>query len=148
MSALQVGWGGWPTENGKKLSSSQAQLGQAICLALAKLLSISGATSTPSALYIQYIPVIVPEVGPPKNCDVTFDCEGSLPANRVPKFWWSFGHHFFILYYILIKFQLQLDPNRPHKHIKLQHPIPSSSAIKRDSRLALYPIFDTISNNY
>ena len=35
------GWGGWPTGNGKKLSSSQAQLGQATCLAVAYLLSIS-----------------------------------------------------------------------------------------------------------
>ena len=32
---LQGGWGGWPTGNGKKLSSSQAQLGQATCLAVA-----------------------------------------------------------------------------------------------------------------
>ena len=30
--AVQGGWGGWPTGNGKKLSSSQAQLGQAQCL--------------------------------------------------------------------------------------------------------------------
>ena len=47
----QGGWGGWPTGKGKKLSSSQAQLGQAACLAVAYFLSISGATSTPSALY-------------------------------------------------------------------------------------------------
>ena len=32
---VQGGWGGWPTGNGRKLSSSQAQLGQATCLALA-----------------------------------------------------------------------------------------------------------------
>ena len=32
---LQGGWGGWPTGNGKKLSSCQAQLGQATCLAVA-----------------------------------------------------------------------------------------------------------------
>ena len=32
---VQGGWGGWPTGNGKKLSSSQAQLGQATCLAVA-----------------------------------------------------------------------------------------------------------------
>ena len=32
---LQGRWGGWPTGNGKKLSSSQAQLGQATCLAVA-----------------------------------------------------------------------------------------------------------------
>ena len=33
--ALQGGWGGWPTGNGKKLSSCQTQLGQATCLAVA-----------------------------------------------------------------------------------------------------------------
>ena len=32
---VQGGWCGWPTGNGKKLSSSQAQLGQATCLAVA-----------------------------------------------------------------------------------------------------------------
>ena len=32
---IQGGWGGWPTGNGNKLSSSQAQLGQAPCLAVA-----------------------------------------------------------------------------------------------------------------
>ena len=32
---LQGGWGGWPTGNGKKLSSCQAQLGQATWLAVA-----------------------------------------------------------------------------------------------------------------
>ena len=32
---LQGGWGGWPTGNGNKLSSIQAQLGQATCLAVA-----------------------------------------------------------------------------------------------------------------
>ena len=37
----QGGWGGWPTGKGKKLSSSQAQLGQATCLAVASFLSIS-----------------------------------------------------------------------------------------------------------
>ena len=48
---IQGGWGGWTTGNGNKFSSSQAQLGQATCLGLASFLSISGATSTPSALY-------------------------------------------------------------------------------------------------
>ena len=32
---VQGGWGGWPTGNGKKLSSCQAQLGQPTCLAVA-----------------------------------------------------------------------------------------------------------------
>ena len=32
---IQGGWGGWPTGNGKKLRCSQAQLGQATCLAVA-----------------------------------------------------------------------------------------------------------------
>ena len=32
---VQGGWGLWPTGNGKKLSSSQAQLDQATCLAVA-----------------------------------------------------------------------------------------------------------------
>ena len=32
---VQGGWGGWPTGNGKKLSSCQAQLAQATCLAVA-----------------------------------------------------------------------------------------------------------------
>ena len=32
---VQGGWGGWPPGNGKKLSSCQAQLGQATCLAAA-----------------------------------------------------------------------------------------------------------------
>ena len=32
---IQGGWGGWPTGNGKKLSSCQAQLCQATCLAVA-----------------------------------------------------------------------------------------------------------------
>ena len=49
---VQGGWVGWPTENGKKLSNSQAQLGQATCLAVAYFLSISGGLSTPSALYM------------------------------------------------------------------------------------------------
>ena len=48
---IQCGWGGWPTGNGKKLSSSQAQLGLATCLAVTYFLFISGATSAPSALY-------------------------------------------------------------------------------------------------
>ena len=34
-SDLQGGLGGWPTGYGKKLSSCQAQLGQATCLAVA-----------------------------------------------------------------------------------------------------------------
>ena len=34
-------WGGWPTGNEKKVSSSQAQLGQATCLAVIYFLSIS-----------------------------------------------------------------------------------------------------------
>ena len=50
-SDVQGGWGGWPTGNGKKLSSCQAQLGQATCLAVAKFISISCGSSTPSALY-------------------------------------------------------------------------------------------------
>ena len=33
--SVQGGWGGWLTGNGKKLSSCQAQLGQATCLAVA-----------------------------------------------------------------------------------------------------------------
>ena len=32
---IQGGWGGWPTGNGKNVNSSQAQLGQATCLAVA-----------------------------------------------------------------------------------------------------------------
>ena len=32
---VQGGWGGWPTGNGKKLSSSQAQMGQATYLTVA-----------------------------------------------------------------------------------------------------------------
>ena len=48
---IQGGWGGWPTGNGKKLSSSQAQLGQATCLAVSYFLSISCVPFTPSALY-------------------------------------------------------------------------------------------------
>ena len=32
---VQGGWGEWPTGNGKKLSSCQAQLGQATCLTVA-----------------------------------------------------------------------------------------------------------------
>ena len=43
---VQGGWGGWPTGNGKKLSSSQAT-----GLAVAYILSISCGPSTPSALY-------------------------------------------------------------------------------------------------
>ena len=42
---------GWPTGCGKKVSSSQAQLGQATCWAVAKFISISCGPSTPSALY-------------------------------------------------------------------------------------------------
>ena len=34
-ATVQGGWGGWSTGNGKKLSSSQAQLGQAASLAVA-----------------------------------------------------------------------------------------------------------------
>ena len=34
-TTVQGGWGGWPTGNGKKQSCSQAQLGQATCLAVA-----------------------------------------------------------------------------------------------------------------
>ena len=49
--SVQGGWGGWPTGNGEKLNSSQAQLGQATCLAVAYSLSISCRPSTPSALY-------------------------------------------------------------------------------------------------
>ena len=48
---IQGGWGGSTTGNGKKLSSSQAQLGQATCLAVAYFPSISCGSSTPSALY-------------------------------------------------------------------------------------------------
>ena len=48
MYYIQGGWGGWPTGNGKKLSSCQAQLGQATCLAVAYFLSIS---CEPSTLY-------------------------------------------------------------------------------------------------
>ena len=47
---VQGGWGGWPTGNGKKVSISQAQLGQATCLAVAHFLSISCGPSTPSSL--------------------------------------------------------------------------------------------------
>ena len=36
---------GWPTGNGKKLSCSQAQLGQTTCLAVALFLSISSGPS-------------------------------------------------------------------------------------------------------
>ena len=50
-SVLQGGLGGWPTGNGKKLSSSQVHLGQATCLDVAYFLSISCGPSTPSALY-------------------------------------------------------------------------------------------------
>ena len=49
---LQGGWGVWSTRNVKKLSSSQAQLGQATCLAVAYFLSIYCGPSTPSTLYI------------------------------------------------------------------------------------------------
>ena len=33
--SVQGGWGGWPTGNGKNVNSSQAQLGQATCWAVA-----------------------------------------------------------------------------------------------------------------
>ena len=49
-NGLKGGWGGLPTGNGKKLSSSQTQLSQATCLAVAYFLSISCGSSTPSAL--------------------------------------------------------------------------------------------------
>ena len=42
----------WPTGNGKKLSSSQAQLGQATCLAVAEFLTISCGPSCGRTLYI------------------------------------------------------------------------------------------------
>ena len=42
---------GLPTGNGKKLSYSQAQLGQATCLAVAQFLSISGGPSYVRRLY-------------------------------------------------------------------------------------------------
>ena len=48
---LQSGWGGWPTGNIEKLSNSQVCCLAQLCLAAAKLLSISCATSTPSTLY-------------------------------------------------------------------------------------------------
>ena len=31
MYYIQGGWGGWPTGNGKKISSSQAQVGLYLC---------------------------------------------------------------------------------------------------------------------
>ena len=43
---------GWPTGNRKKLSSCQAQLGQATCLAVASFLSISCGQSYVRRLYI------------------------------------------------------------------------------------------------
>ena len=48
--ALQSGYIGCNTGNGKKLSSNQAQLGQATCLADAKFLPISCVTSYVAAL--------------------------------------------------------------------------------------------------
>ena len=48
---LQSGWSGCRTGNRKKLSSSQAQLGQATYLAVALFISISCATYSPSTLY-------------------------------------------------------------------------------------------------
>ena len=51
-SPVQGGWGGWPTGNWKKLSSIQAQLSQATCLAVAYFISISCGPSTPIALYL------------------------------------------------------------------------------------------------
>ena len=46
---------GWPTGDGKKLSSSQAQLGQATCLADAYFLSISCVTSYVATLYLTWL---------------------------------------------------------------------------------------------
>ena len=51
---LQSRWSGCRTGNGKKLSSSHAQLGQATYLAVASFLSVSCATST---LYINFTPI-------------------------------------------------------------------------------------------
>ena len=91
------------------------------------------------------------------SCQIDVGCAISWQSQQqalfcsyygIPNFRWFFGRHFFILCLILIKFEPQCDPHRPHKNTKLQHPTPSSSAIKCDSRLALYPIFDTMSNNY
>ena len=47
---------GWPTGNGKKLSCSQAQLGQATCLAVASFLSISCGPTYVRRLYIGGVP--------------------------------------------------------------------------------------------
>ena len=52
MFLVQSGWSVCRTGNGKKLSSSQAQLGQAAYLAVALFLSVSCAPSTPSTLYV------------------------------------------------------------------------------------------------
>ena len=46
--------GGWPIGNGTKLSSSQSQLGQATCLAVAYLLSISCGPSYVRRLYMSH----------------------------------------------------------------------------------------------
>ena len=46
---------GWPTGNRKKLSNCQAQLGQATCLAVAYLLSISCRPSYVRRLYMGYM---------------------------------------------------------------------------------------------
>ena len=43
---------GWPTGNGKKLSSCQAQLGLATCLAVASFLSVSCGPSYVRRLYM------------------------------------------------------------------------------------------------
>ena len=45
---------GWPRGNGKKLSSSQAQLGQTTCLAVALFLSISCGPTYVRRLYISF----------------------------------------------------------------------------------------------
>ena len=50
--SVQCSCSGWPTGNGKKRSRSQAQLGQATCLSVAKFLSISCGPSWARALYI------------------------------------------------------------------------------------------------
>ena len=52
-ASLQSGYIGCNTGNREKLSSRQAQLGQATCLAVAQFLSVSCVTSTLSALYIR-----------------------------------------------------------------------------------------------
>ena len=49
---------GCNTGNGEKLSSSQAQLGQTTCLAVALFLSISCVTSSVAALYVSLVCII------------------------------------------------------------------------------------------